>query len=175
MTTLQIYAAVVALTLTFFPSANGHDGTVNISGTIQDNTCEISPDSLNKTVAMGTVVASQFTLTGERSPAVPFSIHLQNCGPAASQVKATFSGKADAQNKDLFAIESVADAATGLALGLYNANGGRLPPDSASAGVALKPGQSSVTMDFSARYVSVSERVTAGVANVVATFELAYD
>ncbi|HDS6850949.1 TPA: fimbrial protein [Enterobacter cancerogenus] len=175
MTRSQRYKVVFILMFMVLPAANGHDGTVNISGTIQDNTCEISPDSQSKIVTLGTVVATQFTFAGERAPAVPFSIHLQNCGPAASEAQVTFSGTPDAQNKDLFTLESGTDSASGVAVGIYDTDGKRLSPGTASAGVVIKPGQASVELAFTARYVSVDDTVKAGIANATVLYEMLYN
>lgn len=155
--------------------AEEHDGTVNISGTIQDNTCELAPDSQNKKVNLGVVNSSQFNHSGDFSPATTFTLNLLNCGPAASGATVTFSGTPDAHNTALFAIETGDVAATGLALGIYDSTGARIEPESASTNVVLNPGQASVMLDFTARYVAVADSVTAGSANATVTFTVNYD
>lgn len=175
MTSGQWKGVIILLMVLLVAAVHAHDGTVNISGTIQDNTCELAPDSQNKTVDMGTVVGSQFSRVGDFSPSKNFTLHLQNCGPAASEATVTFSGTADKQNPDLFAIETGVDSASGLALGIYDSDGKRIAPGNTSAGVVLKPGQASVALDFSARYVAVMESVTAGSADVMVTFIISYD
>lgn len=153
----------------------GHNGTVNISGTIQDNTCAVAADSKNKTVQLGNVTRSQFSFVGERSPAVPFVINLENCGPAASEATVTFSGTADTVNSDLFAIDKTSDSATGLAVAIYDSSGNIVAPEKPSGGYALKPNEVSVALNFTARYKSVIEEVTPGSADAVTTFVLNYD
>lgn len=174
MTSGQLNGVIILLMVLFIAAAHAHDGTVNISGTIQDNTCELAPDSQNKTVDMGTVAGQQFSRVGDFSPAKKFTLNLQNCGPAASEATVTFSGTADARNTDLFAIEQDEESATGLALGIYDGNDKRIAPGETSSGVMLKSGQASVDMDFSARYVSVIDSVKSGKANVVVTFVVNY-
>jgi len=174
MTSGQWKSVLILLTLLIISATYAHDGTVNISGTIQDNTCELAPDSQNKNVDMGTVAESQFSRIGDFSAAKIFTLNLQNCGPAASEASVTFSGTTDKQNPDMFAIESGADSASGLALGIYDSDGNRIAPGKSSAGVALKPAQASVQLTFTARYVSVMEDVTAGSANVIVTFVVNY-
>lgn len=174
MTAGQWKGVIILLMFLSIAAVHAHDGTVNISGTIQDNTCELSPDSQNKSVDMGTVVGSQFSRTGDFSTAKTFTLNLQNCGPAASEATVTFSGTANAQNAELYALEAGADSASGLALGIYDSDGQRIAPGETSAGVVLKPGQDSVAMAFSARYVAVMDSVTAGSANVTVTFIVNY-
>ncbi|MEQ0826538.1 fimbrial protein [Enterobacter dykesii] len=174
MTSGQWKGVMILLLIGFISAADAHDGTVNISGTIQDNTCELAPDSQNKSVDMGTVAGSQFRRAGDFSPAKHFTLSLQNCGPAASEATVTFSGTADSQNPELFAIEAVTDSASGLAMGIYDSIGQRIAPGETSSGVMLKPGQTSVELDFFARYVTVMDSVRVGNANVVVTFMVNY-
>ncbi|ECB7890594.1 fimbrial protein [Salmonella enterica subsp. enterica serovar Bareilly] len=174
MTSGQWKGVMVLLLIGFISAVDAHDGTVTISGTIQDNTCELAPDSQNKSVDMGAMAGSQFRRAGDFSPAKHFTLNLENCGPAASEATVTFSGTADEQNPELFAIEAGANSASGLALGIYDSNGQRIAPDESSSGVVLKPGQASVAMDFTARYVAVVDNVKLGSTNVTVTFKINY-
>lgn len=154
--------------------AEEHDGMVNITGTIQDNTCEIAPDSQSKTVDMGTMAQGTFRNVGDRSAAKAFSIKLENCGPAASEATVTFSGTPDKANNHFFAIESGGEAASGIALGIYDINDKNLQPDQSSEGYELEPGQKLKELQFFARYVSVLNNVTEGSSNAFITFEINY-
>lgn len=174
MTSGQWKGVVIVLMLVFISATHAHDGTVNISGTIQDNTCELAPDSQNKSIDMGTFAASQFRQSGDFSPVKTISLNLENCGPAASGATVTFSGTAEVQNPDMFALEAAADSAYGLALGIYDTDGKPIAPGKTSASVALKPGQVSVSLNFSARYVAVQDSVSAGSANATVTFVVSY-
>ncbi|EBJ8047997.1 fimbrial protein [Salmonella enterica] len=174
MTSGQWKGVMILLLIGFSSAADAHDGTVTISGTIQDNTCELAPDSQNKSVDMGTVAGSQFRRAGDFSPAKHFTLHLENCGPAASEATVTFSGSADSQNPELFAVESGGDSAIGLALGIFDEKGKSIAPGETSAGITLEPGEASAEFDFSARYVAVLDSVTAGKANVTITFVVSY-
>lgn len=175
MTTGQWKGVFIVLMLVFISATHAHDGTVNISGTIQDNTCELAPDSQNKTIDMGIFAASQFRQSGDFSAAKKLTLNLQYCGPAASGATVTFSGTADTQNPEMFALEAAAESAKGLALGIYDTDGKPIAPGKSSASVALKPGQTSASLNFLARYVAVQDSVSAGSANGVVTFVVDYD
>ncbi|MCU6278863.1 fimbrial protein [Enterobacter quasiroggenkampii] len=170
----QCNCLIIPLMLFCISATHAHDGMVNISGVIQDNTCELAPDSQNKQVDMGTFTGGQFGRIGDFSPAKSFSLNLQNCGPAASEATVTFSGAADLSNPDFFAIDAEADSARGLALGIYDASGTRVVPGATSDAFKLQPLQTAVKLDFSARYVSVLDSVSAGNANVTVTFVVNY-
>ncbi|BBW44812.1 TPA: fimbrial protein [Enterobacter asburiae] len=158
----------------FIFDVEAHDGTVTISGTIQDNTCELATDSQNKTVEMGVLAVNQFTRKGNQTPEKAFSINLINCGPAASEASVTFSGTPDPQVNTLYSLDHSSDAATGIALGIYDSNAQPIAPGAQSLGVALEPGQTSVELAFTARYVSVDDNVEMGSANVYVTFIVNY-
>lgn len=156
-------------------SVNAHDGTVKISGIIQDNTCELAPDSQYKEVNMGALARKQFTHAGESTPFKTFVIHLNNCGPAAEEATVMFSGTLSQSNQSFFSIDGNSDAATGIALGIYNNNGKQIQPNEKSDGIALTPGQSTVNLAFMARYVAMQSNVTSGNADVSITFSVIYD
>ncbi|HBU6130979.1 TPA: fimbrial protein [Enterobacter chuandaensis] len=175
MTTERV--KIISILLMFFWGAavKAHDGQVNISGTIQDNTCELAPDSQNKMVDMGIVAGAQFSQTGDFTPVKRFILNLQNCGPAASGARVMFSGIADAQNNKLFAIETGEGAASGIALGIYDDSGNIIKPGDMSGATTLKPGQTSAALSFMANYVAKQNTVTPGAANVTVTFSVNYD
>lgn len=160
------------LILTMFNQAGAHDGTVRISGTIQDNTCEISPDSNHKIVDMGTVASNQFTSVGDKTPAVAFSIDMEECGPAASEASVTFSGTVAPENNTLYRLDEDDNTASGLALGIYDSRNQQVIPNVASGGYDLLPNQSAVVMKFTARYEAVAATVTEGLARATITFWL---
>ncbi|MCU6306460.1 hypothetical protein [Enterobacter quasiroggenkampii] len=68
MMTRQLKGVIILLMILCISSAHAHDGTVNISGIIQDNTCELAPDSQNKQVNMGIITEIQFGRVGDFSP-----------------------------------------------------------------------------------------------------------
>lgn len=151
-----------------------HDGTVNISGTIQDNTCELSPDSENKVIDMGVLAAKGFDGKSLRSPAKEFSLNLINCGPAASEASVTFTGTPSSSQSDFYSIDASSESAKGLALGIYDIDGHLLPPNKASEAVSIGGGQQVVEMKFSASYIALEDAVVAGSANVTVTFVVSY-
>ncbi|AHW95299.1 fimbrial protein [Enterobacter asburiae] len=154
--------------------AFAHDGIVSISGTIQDNTCELAVDSKDIIIKMGAINGNQSHQPGDSLSSVPFSINLKNCGPAASEASVTFTTGTGAVNSDFYALDNEADSAGGIALGIYTLDGVEIKPGLPSPGFTLKSGQQSVELTFLARYVAISKEITAGVANVTATFVVNY-
>ena len=153
--------------------ALAHDGRVYVTGTITDNTCTLSPDSENIQVDMGTVSNRQFYQAGAEWQ--PFSITLQNCGSTASGVTVSFSGTSDSQSGDLFALDSGANAASGIGIALYDKNKQQVAPGAQSDVLALTAGAASERLQFYARYVADGAPVAPGVADASATFVLSYE
>lgn len=152
----------------------GHAGAFYITGTITENTCQVSPVSGDFTVPMGMVDARIFSQKGDASEYVPFTIKLENCA-TVSGVTVTFSGTPDTSDNSLFVLAADGgSSANGLGLGLYNADRTPLPPETASELIPLSTGQSSAVLSFLARYVADSSQVTAGQANSTVTFTLTY-
>lgn len=160
--------------LLWIPVSEAHDGTVNITGTIADNTCTVSQDSKAMTVSMGDVSNKTFSRPGDGSAYQSFSISLEKCGGAASRVSVTFSGAADSENNDLLALTGGAGYATGMGIGIYDAEKNLIPLNQPGEETTLTADQASVTLNFFARYVASGATVSAGTANASATFKLTY-
>ncbi len=170
----KVFLSSVTLLLLNNTQAVAHDGTINITGDITDNTCIVSPDSKNFAVEMGNVASKQFHQTGDATRYEPFSIYLEKCGAAASGVTVTFTGPTNSLNPDLLALNGGAGAATGMGLGIYNPDKTLLSIGKESEQTTLTPDEASVTLSFYARYVADGASVTSGNANTSATFLLTY-
>lgn len=155
-------------------SAQAHDGTVYVTGSIQDNTCIVAPSSLAQSVPLGDIAAKQFATKGSASSPVAFVIDLQQCGTAATGVDFTFSGVAAEADNTLLALDSGSDAAQGIAIELQGADHARLPLNQASARYVIDPTRADNVFTFYARYMATASRVTSGAANATATFTLTW-
>lgn len=175
MINLRLCIACLIVGGSLLSCAHGHDGRVYVSGTITDNTCTLSPDSENIDVEMGAVSNRQFARAGDGANWQPFAINLQNCGATASGVTVSFSGTADSHYHDLLALTPGDGSATGVAIGIYDKDKTAIALGDESASLAISSGQSSVHLQFYARYIADGEAVVAGNANASATFVLAYE
>lgn len=165
---------IFTLLLLAAASAQAHDGTVYVSGSIQDNTCIVAPSSQAQTVPLGDVAAKQFATKGSGSTPVAFIIDLQQCGAAATGVDFTFSGAADTADKTLLALDSGSDTSQGIAIELQSADHARLPLNQASVRYTIDPTRTDNAFIFYARYLATASSVTSGTANATATFTLTW-
>ncbi|MBF4114160.1 fimbrial protein [Enterobacter cloacae] len=150
-------------------------GVVNLymRATLVSNACSVSTDSINKTVNLGVWATKQFLETPTPVPLVRFTINLEDCGPAASDVKLSWNGTAHASNSELFALTSDSTA-TNVGVELLDWNRKRIAPGYTTPAYDLTANASSVSIPFYARYVRAGGAVTAGTANSMATFTLEY-
>lgn len=148
---------------------------LEITGTIVSRTCSVSAESQNMTVQMGNASNKQFFQAGEGANYVPVTVHLEKCGKEANQVSVTFTGTPDSVNPNLLALGADAQAATGVAIALYDGDKTLIPINTATDPSPLEPSSANVALPFYARYLATGSQVRSGTANAVATFSLVYD
>ncbi|MDA3131349.1 fimbrial protein [Atlantibacter subterranea] len=165
--------AVGYVVLILSNAALAHDGTVYVTGKINDTTCVVAPGSKNFTVDLGSVASKQFN-NSDGAGFTPFAINLENCGAAARSVTVQYSGTPDSKNTQLLALTSDASSAAGVGVGIYNQNKSLIPLGDESLAFPLTPNQATATLNFYARYVTNGAPVTPGNANTSATFVLNY-
>lgn len=154
--------------------ADAHDGQVNITGSIQSNTCIVDTDSKNMTVSMGIVSSKQFYEAGATSAAQKFTIKLIKCGDAATAVKVTFRGTPDALDPRLLVLDGGTGTASGMGIAILDLNRKPVALNTQGVDFALTPGALMVSLDFFAEYMANGAAVKAGDANATATFVLDY-
>ncbi|CAI2534535.1 fimbrial-like adhesin protein SfmF [Serratia ficaria] len=149
-------------------------GKINLimTATLVSNACTVSTDSKYKTVNMGRWAAKQFSVNRQSLPPVPFTINLENCGPAASGVSVTFNGVPDSEDPSLLSI-SGPGAAKNVGIAILDHQKNRIPLRDASNIYMVHPNDS-VALNFYGQYVATATPVTPGTANAEATFSLSY-
>lgn len=165
---------LATLSLAWQNAAQAHDGQINITGTIQSNTCIVDTDSQNMTVDMRNVASKQFYQAGATAAAQSFVIKLVKCGDAATAVSVTFNGTVDGRDNRLLAIDKGSAAATGMGIAILDLNRQIVPLNTQSINYPLTPGAQSVNLSFFAEYMANGDTVKAGDANATATFLLNY-
>ncbi|MFD1804377.1 fimbrial protein [Mixta tenebrionis] len=158
-----------------FASASvlAYDGTVNFNGEIIDNTCRLSLDGgPSLVVPMGSVNKSSFTGVGSTASTTEFVLTLSECPAGVARVK--FDGAGYEGNNDVLALSPSANAATGVAIQLYDQNMDRLPLFRASSAYEMQADVDN-PLRFYASYIAMNQNVTPGTANAVATFTMNYN
>lgn len=145
-----------------------------ITGTVTTDSCVVDTDSQNLKVPLGEVVTGQFVRAGDTSlPGSTFVIKLTDCDAGVKGAMITFSGNADPDNPDLLQISQTADSATGIGVAVIDrATGDNVPLGKATATAALTTGEN--TLSYTLLYQATRDTVTAGSANAVMYFDIAY-
>lgn len=157
-----------------------HDLTVNLSGSIQNNTCSVAADSVNKAVSMGNVAAKSFARVGDTTPPVRFVLNLENCGDATTGVAVELNGIADNNNIQLLALDKSTGNATGLGIALLDEDSKIIPMNGTSKTYPMPVSidgstfTTNISMVFYAQYMADGAVVQAGNASASTTFTLVY-
>lgn len=172
-----ILAILGLMVTTVITQAQAVDSQINISGTVIDNTCVVSPVSQNMIVDLLTHSTKQFFKQGSTSEMVPFSVELTDCGSSSTGVKVGFNGATVATDSTLLINESASDAATGIGVQLLNANREIITVNQDLSSTDWTPIQGGVsnTLNFYARMVANVYPVTAGFIKASATMILEFE
>lgn len=178
LTLKTLTVALAAITLS--PAAladTAKDGTVHITGLIKQNACTVTTDSID--VTLQDEFASLFTAAGQTAGDKDFTIELENCDANIySSVQARFEGTLD--GTDATILKNDADAENIGVQILDNAGTTMTFNDlqAWSAPVNLptaEGGVTSLSMPFTARYISTAVPVKSGTVDATATFYLQYN
>lgn len=159
----------------FVSAAHAADGTINFTGTITDAACTVTPGSASQNVALGTVSSTGFKAAGDTSAPTRFDIVLTACPAALTSASVKFDGLTHADNRSLLALSGAGTLATGVGVALFEDNSTTLiPVATGSASKTLNVG-SDTTLSYIAKYMATTPTVTAGPANAVSDFTIAYN
>lgn len=135
-------------------------------------TCSVTAASLNQTVPMGVHTLKDFDGAGN-APWHGFSIESETCDLTQfSQAHFTFSGTTPVGRPDLFAVNNITGAATGIGLGLRVENGADIIP---GAVLDMPTVAAGARYAFQARYQKLGGPVTSGSANATVIVNVEYD
>lgn len=161
-------AAVIAMTLVTAGSAYAADGTVEFTGKITETACTITQKDVK--VDFGTVSKTAFTKVGDVAGAKGFEIAVSACPETTATVR--FDADSDSVNSNLFALGG-ASTATGVAIALFDHEGGPILPRQNSGSYGIKASGNQV-LSFTAKLESTAAAVTEGDIKSSADFTIVY-
>ncbi len=173
----QIIASLIA-TGTLLISANSFakDGDINFTGEIIDNACQLASGSDAIQVNLGKVSKTSLASTGSTAAATKFSIQLENCPAAVTTATVKFDGVSYEGDSSVLQLTNAGASgiAEGVGIQIQDAKGATVPLYTESSEYALKETVVN-NLDFTARYIAMSDAVSAGLANSTATFTINYN
>ncbi|HEY1843355.1 MAG TPA: type 1 fimbrial protein subunit FimI [Buttiauxella sp.] len=153
-------------------------GKVHMRGSLVNGACAVAPESEEMTVQMGQYRSSLFKGVGSYAPiSIPFAIRLTNClADVSDHVGIAFQGATPAEDPQVFLAstsENGNDASTGIGLALFDSEQQLIIPNTEPGYFAPIKTQE-MTLHFTARYRSVTERVLPGNIHSQVWFTLVY-
>ncbi|NCE83782.1 fimbrial protein [Pseudomonas sp. Q1] len=133
---------------------NAADGTINFVGTITADACTVIPGTGNQTVTMGTISQGALPNVGSVAAPTKFNIVLTNCPAAVTNASVKFDGPIDSDNNALLKVTAGANAATGVAVGLYEDDAATLVPVGQASLSKPLSSTADTTFEFFAKYVA---------------------
>ncbi|MGU3523329.1 fimbrial protein [Enterobacteriaceae bacterium C23F] len=150
----------------------GDPVTLNITGNVVASPCEISSDSITKTIDLGNgspLQAGSFQTAGSASDWVSFKINLINCPASTTKATIQFHGTPDADNPaDMY---KNTGTATGVAVQLQGSGGDQFGDGKSFTGTIAN---NAYTYNLRARAYSQNGNVTSGTISAVVTTTFTY-
>lgn len=155
----------------------GHDVTVQINGTVTDQTCNVVNDDKIKNVVFDDLEVKSFKSTGSTSVAKPLTITLENCTNSISSLKYQFTGDADGEDANLLAIKNNSTtAADGLAVQIMNKElTQQLNLNQVYSITDYIKGGCAYVFNFALRYKSTKDTITVGDASSILYLDFYYE
>lgn len=164
-------AAVTALMV--FSTATWADPvTLNITGNVVASPCEVSSDSVTKTIDLGNgspIQASNLQTAGSNTSWVPFDINLVNCPAGTTKATIQFHGTPDTDSPaDMY---TNTGTATNVAVQLQGTGGEQFGDGKTYTGTIVN---SAYSYHLRARAYSTNGGVTPGTISAVVTTTFTY-
>ena len=171
----NLLATLIAAT-TIFVTNNvlAADGTIDFTGEIIDNACELAAGSDALKVNLGTVSKKALPSTGSTAAATKFTIKLINCPKTVTTASVKFDANSYVGDDSVIALKKESGVATGVGIQITDDANVVVPLFTASKAYPLKENIEN-NLDFRARYIAKTDSVTAGLANGNATFTINYN
>ncbi|EPL6454559.1 fimbrial protein [Providencia rettgeri] len=171
----NIIATLIATSSIFaINNAFAADGTIDFTGEITDQACELAAGSDALKVNLGKVSKTALPSTGSTASATKFTIKLINCPATVTTASVKFDADSYLGDDTVIKLKEEAGVATGVGIQITDDLNTIVPLFTASKNYPLKQNVEN-NLDFRARYIAKSDTVTTGPANGTATFTINYN
>lgn len=162
----------------FIPQAEAETvqsaGIMQFQGQVVNAPCTVDLRSQHQVVVMGQVRDADLRSPGGWAGNTPFQIRLEDCDTSVrNTVSTAFSGTPDSDDPQVFQTGAGRYPAQNVGLGIFDAKGNLLVPDSAPLSFsALNDG--TTILNFSAKYRATGVEVIPGDASATVNFSVLY-
>ena len=155
-------------------NAFAEDGTINFTGEIIDNACQLSSGSDAQQVNLGKVSKTALPSAGSTTAATSFTIKLSDCPAAVTNAHVKFDAISYIGDSTVMALKQEADVAEGVGIQILDNTSTVIPLFTDSKAYPLVQNTEN-SLEFRARYIAKSDTIKAGPANGIATFTVSYN
>ncbi|MEY0434357.1 fimbrial protein [Providencia huaxiensis] len=171
----NVFTYLIAASSVFaINNALAADGTIDFTGEITDQACELSAGSDALKVNLGKVSKTALSGAGDTAAATRFTIKLINCPKAVTTASVKFDADSYLNDSQVIKLKDEPGVATGVGIQITDDANAVVPLYTASKAYPLKDGVVN-NLDFKAHYIAKSDAVTVGPANGNATFTINYN
>ena len=171
----NIIATLIAASSIFaINNALAADGTIDFTGEITDQACELAAGSDALKVNLGKVSKTALPSAGSTAAATKFTIKLINCPATVTTASVKFDADSYLGDDTVIKLKEDAGVATGVGIQITDDLNEIVPLFTASKNYPLQQNVEN-NLDFRARYIAKSDTVTTGPANGTATFTINYN
>lgn len=171
----NIIATLIAASSVFaINNALAADGTIDFTGEITDQACELAAGSDALKVNLGKVSKTALPSAGSTAAATKFTIKLINCPATVTTASVKFDADSYLGDDSVIKLKEEAGVATGVGIQITDDVNAVVPLFTASKEYPLQQNVEN-NLDFRARYIAKSDTVTTGPANGTATFTINYN
>ncbi|MGG4675466.1 MULTISPECIES: fimbrial protein [Providencia] len=173
----NVFAYLIAASSVFaINNVLAADGTIDFTGEITDQACELATGSDAFTVNLGKISKTALPSTGSTAAATKFTIKLENCPQTVTSATVKFDATSYAGDSSVLQLTDPTAATTAKNVGIQiqDVTGTTVPLFTESSAYALKE-KTVNNLDFTARYIAMSDSVGVGQANSTATFTINYN
>lgn len=152
------------------------DGTIDFTGEITDQACELASGSDALKVNLGKVSKKALPSAGSTAAATKFTIKLINCPTTVTSASVKFDATSYPGDDSVIELKDAGKSgvATGVGIQITDNANTVVPLFTASKTYPLKDGVEN-NLDFRARYIAQTANVGVGLANANATFTINYN
>lgn len=171
----NVIATLIAASSVFaINNAFAADGTIDFTGEITDQACELAAGSDALKVNLGKVSKKALPSAGSTAAATKFTIKLINCPATVTTASVKFDADSYLGDDTVIKLKEEAGVATGVGIQITDDVNTVVPLFTASKDYPLQQNVEN-NLDFRARYIAKSDTVTTGPANGTATFTINYN
>lgn len=172
----RLHTAILLLSAGIFINncAQASSTEIHFSGRVKLGSCTVDTGSKNSEVNLGKIPKSVFSAIGSQSVPKTFSIKLINCS-AVNIASVSMTGTTDNDDNQFFAIQNIANAATGVAIKIWSKNSNQIQlPSGNQVDHTIPMGSSTIELEYYAAYIQTRSNVTTGIANSYVDYTIEY-